>query len=193
MKNIWEFCKAKYVYLICFIHFLVSCIWSRFFFISIRENTGSENIAYKFKNTGITLETDTLSRALCWTYSHILAILIIAAFWNWIFFLTRSWRNSVVKKKIYRAFVCIYRHGNSTDYGIISVYSHNTAGYTMELCLRKGMAADVLAWLFDQCGSLRLPFGVSPSDCHVNHTFLIRHKCNCLFYVSYRYQICKKA
>ena len=99
MKNIWEFCKAKYVYLICFIHFLVSCIWSRFFFISIRENTGSENIAYKFKNTGITLETDSLSRALCWTYSHILAILIIAAFWNWIFFLTRSWRNSVVKRK----------------------------------------------------------------------------------------------
>ena len=99
MKNILKFLKLKYVYIICAIHFLISCILSYNFFHPIKDNAGSENIAYKFYGTGLTLEDDFISRVLCWLYAHILAIIFIVLFWNWIAFLIKSWKNRIAERK----------------------------------------------------------------------------------------------
>lgn len=80
------------------VHFLVSCVLSASFFKPIRENAGSENIAYKFLRTGASLPEDALSRLLCCVYAYALAFLLIYLFWNFLFFLSDRYKNGSFKK-----------------------------------------------------------------------------------------------
>jgi len=80
-----NFIVKQKLYICTAIHFLISCIFERSIFYSIKDYTGSENVAYKWLITGGTLSEDLVSKVLCWSYSHLLAIVLIFYFWKFVF------------------------------------------------------------------------------------------------------------
>lgn len=99
MEKIEKFKAEKYTYIVCIIHFVISCVCSYDTLSPLRENVGSENTAYIWFETGMTLQNDTLSRILCWVYAHILAAIIIFIFWKWFFYMIYLWKENIIKKR----------------------------------------------------------------------------------------------
>lgn len=91
----WIILLGSILYVIA-AHFISSS-----FFTPIKANTGSENKAYAFLETGLTLENDSLSKIFCWLFACTFACTFLFAFCSWIVFLYRTWkRDETVKKYI---------------------------------------------------------------------------------------------
>lgn len=95
MKSIKAFIYNNWLLLtLVIIHCLISLVLSNSFFTPIKDNAGSENIAYKYFATGTLLSNDTVVRPLCRIYSYGLALVFISLFWKWVFFLVKAWRTN---------------------------------------------------------------------------------------------------
>lgn len=115
------------VLLLVFLNYLISCYSSRQFFIPIREGAGSENFAYKYFNTGLTLPDDKISVFVCKTYAYITAFLIIMIFWNWVFYLFWNWKWGKLKLR-YVSIVLVL--GISGAVMLLSAYPHTVVEAT---------------------------------------------------------------
>lgn len=100
----WSFVKKK-IFLFSCVHFLISCVLSADFFLPVRENAGSENIAYQFFGTGASLPEDVLSRLLCRVYAYVLAFLLVYLFWKWLFGLIDIWKKKIIKRSYLAAYI----------------------------------------------------------------------------------------
>ncbi len=96
--------QKNILYIFSGIHFLAACLASRNFFRPVRDGAGSENIAYKFLETGERLSEDVLSRTLCQVYSYVLAFLLLFVFWKTVFRLVELWK----KKEIPHVYLGVY-------------------------------------------------------------------------------------
>ena len=97
--------KKKWI-LYSIIHAIITFSYAPYFFKPIREHVGMENIAYKYFETGISMEYDKLSRLLCWTYAHIIGIIFIFTFWYAVHRLYYVYMNRTVEIKYIRIFIC---------------------------------------------------------------------------------------
>ena len=82
----------RWLLLLAMLHLVISLIYSKDFFVPIKKNVGSENIAYTYLMFGETLQKDILSRLLCWTYSHLLGIVFIVVFWSSVLSTINVWK-----------------------------------------------------------------------------------------------------
>lgn len=91
--------KKLIFFLFSILYVAVSQLINKSFFLPIKAHTGSENKAYRFLQTGLTLEDDFLSKVFCSLFACAAACIFIYALLYWILFLYQTWKTQAQTRK----------------------------------------------------------------------------------------------
>lgn len=91
--NVSEKNKKLIFFLFSALYVVASQLINNSFFVPLIEHIGSENKAYQYPQTGLTLENDMLSKVFCRFFACVVACVFLYALCRWLLFLYQTWKS----------------------------------------------------------------------------------------------------